>query len=439
MLPSVMFTSMTEPISHDVIRQMVMRAAAMSAEAFTNTEQSPEGRLRTLMEGHGEVLAARGPGQPLPFDTFLQMLTGELALLLPDGVPPEEMTGVQLINDDGLFEEDLFDLDHEQREVARAVHKATRDGRSTSLAELEQEMDQVTVYEGLRKRGTQEAYVKGRSDLSRMPAGTETEVRRLNLPSVVGQFYRPISFAALYEQWWFACPVCRWPMKVTQHRSRNSVTGRVRCFYRPHAELMGASYTFKIPRAGKPPSLIPGAPPPAPTGAASVLALDLRAPVPQPLPAAGYLALTRGPWRYTTVPGLVEIALYDALRSRGFVAAPEPYMNPDALGVGAECPGTITVWPYQDAYDLHVDVWHRDDETKSFLLDIKDFTSEKLLAKKIQADGGDPGGAEWIVVPDHREASLPLLRGVCAEFGLNVATAGDMGEKICRRAGVRWA
>ncbi|WP_121740569.1 hypothetical protein [Streptomyces sp. E1N211] len=198
------------------------------------------------------------------------MLTGDLARLLPDGVPPEEMTGVHLINEDGLFEEDLFDLDHEQREVARAVHKATRDGRSTSLAELEQEMDQVTVYLGLRKRGTQEAYVKGRSDLSRMPVGTETEVRRLNLPSVVGQFYRPISFAALYEQWWFACPVCRWPMKVTQHRSRKSVTGRVRCFYRPHAELMGASYTFKIPDAGKPPSLIPGAPPPAPTGAASV-------------------------------------------------------------------------------------------------------------------------------------------------------------------------
>ncbi|MER7373417.1 hypothetical protein [Streptomyces lanatus] len=69
---------------------------------------------------------------------------------------------------------------------------------------------------------------------------------------------------------------------------------------------MGASYTFKIPDAGKPPSLIPGAPPPA--GAASVLASGLRGPAPQPLPAAGYLALTRGPWRYTTVPGLVEIA-----------------------------------------------------------------------------------------------------------------------------------
>ncbi len=62
MVLRVMLISMSESISHDVIRQMVMRAAAMSAKALTGTEQSPEGRLRTLMEGHGEVLAARGPG-----------------------------------------------------------------------------------------------------------------------------------------------------------------------------------------------------------------------------------------------------------------------------------------------------------------------------------------------------------------------------------------
>ncbi len=438
MVLCVKFTSTSEPISHDMIRQMMMRAATVAAKALTDTEQAPEGRLSTLMESHGEVLAARGPGQPLPFESFLAMLTGYLARLLPDGVSPEEMTGVHLINDDGLFEEDLFDLDQEQREVARAVQKATRDGRSTSLAEIEQEMDQVTVNSGLRKRGTQDAYAKGRSDLSRLPAGTETEVRRLNMPSVVGQFYRPINYAALYEQWWFACPVCRWPMKITRHRSRKSVTGRVRCFYRPHAELMGASYTFKIPDAGKPPALIPGSPPPAPTGAASVLAHDLRGSVPQPLPAAGHLALARGPWRYTTVPGLLEIALYDALISRGFAVAPEPHMSRAALGAGADCPGTVTVWPYLDAYDLHVDVWQLGDERESFLLDIKDFTSEKLLAKKIQADGGDDA-AEWIIVPDYRETSLPLLRGVCEEFGLKVTTAGEIGQKICRTAGIRWA
>ncbi|MBD0694934.1 hypothetical protein BG452_18315 [Streptomyces sp. CBMA123] len=418
---------------------MVMRAATVAAQAFTDAEQAPEDRLCTLMDSHGEVLAARGPGHPLPFEFFLARLSGDLADLLPDGVSPEEMTGVHLINDDGLFEEDLFDLDQEQREVAWAVQKATRDGRSTSIAEIEQEMDQVTVNSGLRKRGTQEAYVKGRSNLSRFPAGTEAVIRRLNLPSVVGQFYRPISFAALYEQWWFACPVCRWPMRITRHRSRKSVNGRAQCFYRPHAKLMGASYTFKVPVAGRPPTLIPGAPPPAFTGAASVLAPNPRGAVPQPMPASGHLALARGPWRYTTVPGLLEIALYDALLARSFAAAPEPGMSPTALGADADCPGSVTLWPYLDTYDLHVDVWLSGGQTKSFLLDIKDFTSEMLLAKKIQADGGDNGGAEWIVVPDHREASLPLLRGVCEEFGLNVATAGEIGQTICRTAGIRWA
>ena len=439
MVLHVKFTSTTGPISHDVIRQMVMRAATVAAQAFTDVEQAPEGRLRSLMDSHGEVLAARGPGHPLSFESFLAMLTGDLAGLLPDGVSPEEMTGVHLINGDGVFEEDLFDLDQEQRQVAWAVQKATRDGRSTSIAEVEQEMDQVTVNSGLRKRGTQEAYAKGRSDLSRFPTGTEAVIRRLNLPSMVGQFYRPISFAALYEQWWFACPVCHWPMKITRHRSRKSVTGRAHCFYRPHAELMGASYTFKIPAAGRPPILIPGSPPPAFTGEASVLAADLRGPMPQPVPASGHLALARGPWRYTTVPGLLEIALYDALLARGFVAASEPGKSPAALGTDADCPGSVTLWPYLDTYDLHVDVWLPDGQTKSFLLDIKDFTSEMLLAKKIQADGGDNGGAEWIVVPDHREASLPLLHGVCKEFSLKVATAGEIGQTICRTAGIRWA
>ncbi|MGF1426563.1 hypothetical protein [Kitasatospora sp. LaBMicrA B282] len=433
------FTSAAEPVSHDVIRQMVMRAATVAAKALTDTEQSAEGRLRTLMDSHGEVLAARGPGHPLTFESFMTMLADDLAGLLPDGVSPEEMAGVHLINDDGLFEEDLFDLDQEQREVARAVQKATQGGRSTSLAEIEQEMDQVTVNSGLRKRGTQEAYAKGRADLSRMPAGTEAAVRRLNLPSVVGQYYRPVSFAALYEQWWFACPVCRWPMKVTRHRSRKSASGRVQCFYRPHAELMGASYTFKIPAAGKPPTLIPGSPPPAFTGAASVLAPDLRGPVPKPMPSAGYVALARGPWRYTTIPGLLEIALYDALIARGFAAAPESHMSRAALGADDNCPGSVTLWPFLDTYDLHVDVWLPDGRTQSFQLDVKDFTSEMLLAKKIQADGGDVGGAEWIVVPDHREASLPLLRGVCEEFSLKVATAGEVGQTICRTAGIRWA
>ncbi|WP_329317825.1 hypothetical protein OIE77_42615 [Streptomyces sp. NBC_01715] len=143
---------------------------------------------------------------------------------------------------------------------------------------------------------------------------------------------------------------------------------------------------------------------------------DLAGKVPEPVPVEGHKALTRGVWRWTTVPGLVEIALYDALAARG--------LSP-------------VLWPELDAYDLHVEVG-RGREAAEFRIDVKDYTSAILLAKKVQADGGDKGGAEWLVVPDYRASSLELLTSVSREFGMKAVTAGGIGALICRKAGVAW-
>lgn len=394
---------------------MVMTAAAMAAKALTDAEAPPDARLRTLMEAHGRVLAARGPGMPLTFSAFRGLLTGDLAGLLPESVPAEEMDGVRLITADGDFEEDHFDLQIEQRVVLRALVKTTREGRTASTQILEAEMDQERVYSALKKRMDQDAYVHGRSSLIRTPAGSDRELRRLNLPSSVAEFYRPVSFDAVWDRWWFACPVCRWPMKVTVHAGRSGKTGSVRCFHRPHA-VWGAAFTFRIPDLGRPPVLVPGSPPARPAAPEhAVLFPDTAGQVPEPVPVEGHKALARGVWRWTTVPGLVEVALYDALVARG-------------LGV--------QLWPDLDAYDLGVQAGAGGDV---FRIDVKDYTSAILLAKKVQADGGDAGGANWLVVPDYRESSLPLLGAVCGEFGLGVATAGGIGALVCRKAGVAWA
>jgi hypothetical protein len=181
---------------------------------------------------------------------------------------------------------------------------------------------------------------------------------------------------------------------------------------------MGAAYHFKVPERGTPPSLMPAASaPPRPHGNAAVLFVDACKQVPQPVLAEGHKALTRGVWRWTTIPGRVEIDLYRALEARG--------LRP-------------TLWPDLDAYDLHVDVG-TGSRKSAFRIDLKDYTSAVLLAQKVQADGGDPGGAGWLVVPDYRSPSVPLLTTVCKEFGLRVATAGDMGAMICERAGAAWA
>jgi restriction endonuclease in pPIWI_RE module len=396
---------------------MVMAAAAMAANALTDTDQEPEGRVRTLMDGHGRILAARGPGNPLPFGVFRELLRGDLARLLPDGVPAEEMDGVQLITADGQFDDDLFDLEQEQRDVLRALAKTTRDGQSTSTALMEDEMDQDRVYSALKKRMSQDDYTHGRSSLIRTPAGSDAVLRRLNLPSSVAEFYRPISFAATYDRWWYPCPACRWPMKITvRGAGRRTRTGNARCFHRPHV-AQGADYGFKLPELGRPPSLMPAPPPARPSGTATVLHPDTTGHVPEPFPVEGHKALTRGVWRWTTVPGLVEIALFDALTQRGLAPV---------------------LWPDLDAYDLYIAVGEGAARTE-FRIDIKDYTSSILLAKKVQADGGDVGGADWLAVPDYRASSVPMLSGVCKQFDLKVATAGDLGALVCQAAGAAWA
>ena len=79
-------------------------------------------------------------------------------------------------------------------------------------------MDQERAYAGLKKRQDQAAYVAGRMALIQTPAGADADLRKLKLPSSVADFYRPIAHAATYDRWWWACPVCGWPMRVTVSR-----------------------------------------------------------------------------------------------------------------------------------------------------------------------------------------------------------------------------
>ncbi|GAA3862753.1 hypothetical protein GCM10022243_31600 [Saccharothrix violaceirubra] len=398
------------------VRHKVMKAAAIAAHALTDTEQEPVARLRSLWDAHGAVLAARGVGVTLPFDEFRRMLSGDLAELLPDGVAPAEMAGWRLITADGEFDDDVWDLEQEQRAVLRALASTTRRGKSTSSEILQGELDQDTVYTALRKRQNQGAYERGRRALIDTPAGSDAEVRELNLPSTVTDHYRAIPTPSSFGQWWFACPLCKWPMRITVRGAGKAATGTARCHHRPHVEF-GASYNFRIPDTGKPPVLVPAPPPTAPTGVERVLFPDVTGRVPEALPVAGHKALTRGVWRSTTIPGLVEVALYDALTARGLACK---------------------LWPDLDSYDLLVKVPVSNGTDTSYRIDVKDFTSALLLADKIRADEGDAGGAQWLVVPDYRRATVSMLSAVCGQFGLRVAHASDLGARICEEAGTSW-
>jgi hypothetical protein len=153
------------------LRHRVLTAAAMAAQALTDTEQPPEARLQTLMEAHGRILAVRGPSSPLTFSRFRDLLAGDLARLLPDGVPAEEMGGVRLITPDGLYDDDLYDLEQEQRLVLRTLAKAVMRGRRADSDGIDAEMDQERAYAAF-----EEALGPGR--LCRGAQGPDPDARR---------------------------------------------------------------------------------------------------------------------------------------------------------------------------------------------------------------------------------------------------------------------
>jgi len=398
------------------VRYLVTRAALRAAKAMTTPGLEPRQRLETLMECHGTMLAARGPLSPLPFGEFRRALRGDLAALLPEGVSPLDLNGVLVVDQDGQITEDAFDLDLEQQMLLHTLRKLDRTAGSVSDRDLQSEIDQETVFTLLHKQGDQAVYEAGRADLIRRPAGPVDDLSKLRLPPLVADFYQKISYDSAYQdRWWFACPVCRWPMRIVVRRNAGTSVGAVRCWHAPHAD-MGASYLFRLPADGSAPELLPEPSPPRPSGCETVLYPDLGE-VPQAQLTEGHKALTRGIWRYTTVPGLPELALHDQLKERGL---------------------KVSLWPGLDAYDLLVEAGPKRGRKVPFKVDVKDYTSAATLASLVHAQEGDRGGAEWLVVPDYRAGQVPLLSGVCAKYGMKVATASEFGEMVCEKAGVSW-
>ncbi|ORT50904.1 hypothetical protein [Frankia sp. KB5] len=414
---------MTIPTDDDVrtfddvkARSLVLRAALHAAKAVTAPELEPRQRLATLMECHGMMLAARGPGSPLPFAEFRRALHGDLAALVPPGVSPLDLAGMLVVDDDGQVTEDAFDLDLEQRMLLDTLRKLDRTAGVVTDRQLREEIDQETAYTLLRRQGDQGVYVAGRSDLIRRPAGPVADLCELRLPPLIVDFYQDIPFGSVFRGWWFPCPVCAWPMRLTVRKNAGGSVGAARCWHGAHAD-MGASYLFRLPVDASPPELLPEPSPPRPGRREAVLYPDL-ADVPQAVPAAGHKALVRGIWRYTTVPGLPELALHDRLTERGV---------------------TVTLWPALDAYDLLVEAGPKRGRKEKLKVDVKDYTSATTLAALIHAQEGDRGGAGWLVVPDYRAGQVPLLSGVCAKYDMRVATASEFGELVCEKSGVSWA
>ena len=393
----------------------IVKAFAVCEHAMANGELDGPRRLDRLIEAHGILMAACGPGHLVRFEDLLGRLTGDragsLEGLLPDWIDAKALAGVRLMDSEGVATEDGFDFRHEAQRVMRAAEKVGKFTGQVTKPRLDDEYSQEAVFSAIKGP----FYERHRTTLVENPTVPAGDLPGLKLPSRANEFYRPISQHAQYNGWWWPCPACRWPMKVSVTHAGSRSRGRVRCLYPWHEET-GASYEFLVTARRKAaPDLSPTFECRVPTGRYARLWTGARPDMPTAMPSEEYLALARPVWRYTVVPGLPELSLHRAL-----VAALE--------GTG----WMPHLWPNGDQCDHWIA--RQDGEKPLLAADFKDYTWVNHLVNKLHMDGGDAGGAEYLVLPDHRKEQVAQLHLVCRMHGMKGAMAAtDYLEMVIAR------
>lgn len=174
------------------------------------------------------------------------------------------------------------------------------------------------------------------------------------------------------EECLIACPRCSWPMRVD---ATNVECASSAC------RADGARYRRQ------PSGLVP---------------LGSRT-APIPIAIADRVRLRRGVWRYTLLPGLVELDLARRLEAIAGTA--------------------VELWPQRDRYDLLV---HRGDRT--WRVDVKDWSSPVSLARSLQRRGVEDG--VWIVIPEHRARHVDILADRCCDLRCRFATVRTFIEDV---------
>lgn len=396
-------------------------AFAVCGDALTRADMSGPGRLERIMEAQGALMAAAGPGHRIRFADLLDRLAGEqagaLAGLMPEWADPGSLEGLRLLDADGVTTSEGFDFRLEAERVIRSAQKVGKFAGRVTYTALEGEYSQDAVFSAIKGP----FYERHRTNLiehpvvlEKEPQGKETgepALADLNLPTRAIDFYQPIPQHARYRGWWFPCPACRWPMKISLSRSRTKEQGSARCLY-PWHEQTGASYLFR-PTQGEALVLHPAFECRAPDGSRAALWTGCVPEVPEARPVDGYRALVRKVWRSTCVPGWPELRLHRAI-------------NAELEGTG----WSAELWPDSDRIDLHVATQKGSARKALFPADFKDYTFVSLLIDKLHLDAGDKGDAEWLVVPDHRQEQIPPLDSVCRKYRMRAVTASQYVEMV---------
>jgi len=327
----------------------------------------------------GVVMLALGPGRgpvtPMDLITAMTRPLGDLLVLA--GV-----SGDPAVDDLVLLDEfgELHDaaLESGCEFVGEVLHMATAPAWLPRWSWMRAEQVEQAIFRKLVD-GTDEQYRASRRFLVEHPAGefaalvaaaNESRAERVApfVPLGPGQRF----LAADDRLWWWPCPVCRWPMRVSRTECR--------CVYRPHRAVYDIDATRARPR------------------------LQSRAGAPRPPAVLPVTEMTKrveeSVWRYITVPGSTELRLAEHLR-----------------GLGA----TVTEWPDHDSCDLLV-------ETQAgghLRIEIKEYTSVDQLVERLRTS---PPRADVLVVPDTHRQQCRVLRDALP--GLDVWLPAQLSRRV---------
>jgi len=173
------------------------------------------------------------------------------------------------------------------------------------------------------------------------------------------------------QEVFYPCPHCRWPLP-----------GSADVLECPAPICRQAGSQFRL----------------TPNGLVALSGL----PAPRPVLLQDQVRLRRGIWRYTLLPGLVELRLADQLARMG---------------------ATVELWPERDRYDLNVQV-----AGSEWRVDVKDWSNGVALTEHLLRH--ESADRVCIVIPDTRSYQLTILRDRCGRLATEFHTASQFARVI---------
>lgn len=342
--------------SSDQRQERVIAASIRAAYAWTVREQFAQYAMKEICRMTGVVVEAHGPGRaPTGPMALVEALRRPLSELSLPGYETD-FTAIKVLDAKDRLTDDAYNL------AAEFACSLSRDSERTEAwlpRWTRMRADRVSreVFRKLVESGDQEVYVNSRRFIVENPCAREDTLldARVKAGARPAGSYNLLAAHQKYVaddgvEYWWPCPVCKYPMTVeTEH---------VRCGYRWHEARFQLDATATRPKLLKIDS----------HGGPQASAAQR---------AEGVVCVEPAVWRSVVVPGVTELRIANRLSKYS----------------------EVRLWPCLDSYDLHVVIG-------DFQYDVKEYASVDRLIADLRERRADA----VILIPKTHAEQVEILR-----------------------------